>query len=49
MKLREESPYELKYFEIENLTKGGEVKQLKEEECLNRNKWRAGIKKNCKG
>ena len=25
------------------------VKQLKEEDCLNRNKWRAGIKKSCKG
>ena len=25
------------------------VKQLKEEDCLNRNKWRAEIKKNCKG
>ena len=25
------------------------LQQLKEEDCMNRNKWRAGIKKNCKG
>ena len=25
------------------------AKQLKEEDCLNRNKWRAGVKISCKG